>query len=38
MEGYLEEAVEIGKILRDNNINSQVYLEKAKWEKVWFCR
>lgn len=33
MEGYLEKAVEIGKILRDNNINTQVYLEKAKMGK-----
>ncbi|MCF6461940.1 histidine--tRNA ligase [Clostridium sp. Cult1] len=33
MEGYLEKAVEIGKVLRENNINTQIYLEKAKMGK-----
>ncbi len=33
MAGYLEKAVRIGKVLRENNINTQIYLEKAKMGK-----
>ncbi|SHD78545.1 histidine--tRNA ligase [Schnuerera ultunensis] len=33
MAGYLEKAVGIGKVLRENNINTQIYLEKAKMGK-----
>ncbi|HSH35276.1 histidine--tRNA ligase [Schnuerera sp.] len=33
MKGYLEKAVEIGKVLREKNVNTQIYLEKAKMGK-----